>query len=199
MQVDVRCEHRVIHIQCCPAGTYGKSCKGQCLPGYYGEQCNSECNCSSAQECHHIFGCVCPVGYTGNKCDQDVTSVENTVTHIVVTGYASKAITIEETTIKNSEAVVESTTTSPYAGFYHEIDENIFKDVTPSLPLESHPSKMEAMCFIPQENSLITRSTELVNTDYLDPVFAAEDDEECSQHQELHKKITCQRVSPYQT
>ncbi|XP_063419260.1 uncharacterized protein LOC134702098 [Mytilus trossulus] len=218
----------LLFSEACPAGTYGKFCKNHCLKGQFGKMCNSTCHCSSVQVCNNIFGCVCPEGLTGNKCDKDVTSVENTFTNIVVTGYASEAITIEETPIKssepsnkewlwyticitgaiiitasshvlrsyrkrklrltNEEAVVESTTTSQYTGFYHEIDENIFKDVTPSLSLVSHPSKMEAMCFIPQENSLITRSTELVNTDYLDPVFAAEDDEEYSQQQELHKK-----------
>ncbi|XP_063448076.1 multiple epidermal growth factor-like domains protein 10 [Mytilus trossulus] len=54
----------------CPDGTYGKSCEDHCPQGYYGKQCKAECNCSSLQECHHIFGCICPVGYTGNKCDQ---------------------------------------------------------------------------------------------------------------------------------
>ncbi|CAG2185404.1 unnamed protein product [Mytilus edulis] len=225
----------------CPAGTYGKSCEDNCPHGFYGKQCTVECNCSSAQKCHRIFGCVCQVGYTGNKCDQDVTSVENTVTNVVATGYVSEAISIEETTIKNShrpsnkewlwyiicitgaiiltasthllrsyrkrksrntngEAVVESTTISPHTGFYHEIDENIFNDVTPvpSLSFVSHSSKMDAVCFISQEKSFITRSTELVNTDYLDPVFAAEDDEENWQQQQLHKKdnmSTCFSVS----
>lgn len=100
--------------------------------------------------------------------------------------------------LKNEKVLVESTTTSPYTGFYHEIDENIFNDVTPSLCLVSHSSKMEAVCLISQEKSLITRSTELVNTEYLDPVFAAEDDEEYWQQQHLHKKdnmSTCFSVS----
>ncbi|XP_063448078.1 protein draper-like [Mytilus trossulus] len=225
----------------CPEGTFGRSCEDHCPNGFYGKQCTVQCNCSPAQECHRIFGCVCPVGYTGNKCDQgDVTSVENTVTNIVATGYASEAIIIEVTTIKkshsgpsnkewllyticitgaiiitasshllrsyrkrksrlkNEEVVVELTTTSPYTGFYHDIDDNIFNDVAPSLCLVSHPSKMEAVCFIPHENSFITRSNEFVNTDYLYPVFAPEDDEENSQQQQLHKKDnmpTCFSVS----
>lgn len=60
----------ILFFTACPAGTYGKSCKDKCLSGYYGKNCTGKCNCSSAQECHRIFGCVCPGGYTGNKCDK---------------------------------------------------------------------------------------------------------------------------------
>ncbi|CAG2216087.1 unnamed protein product [Mytilus edulis] len=113
-------------------------------------------------------------------------------TELVNTDYLNPVFEPED------EVVVESTTTSPYTSFYHEIDENILKDVTPSLCLVSHPSKMEAVCFIPQETSFTTRSTELDNTDYLDPVFAAEDEVENSQQQQMHKKdnmSTCYSVS----
>lgn len=54
----------------CPAGTYGKSCDIPCILGQYGKMCNSTCNCSSVQVCNNIFGCVCPEGLTGNKCDR---------------------------------------------------------------------------------------------------------------------------------
>ncbi|CAC5361760.1 Protein FAM135A,Protein FAM135B [Mytilus coruscus] len=55
----------------CPVGTYGKFCINQCELGSYGIGCNSKCNCSTFQECHNIFGCVCHAGFTGNRCDKD--------------------------------------------------------------------------------------------------------------------------------
>ncbi|CAG2221982.1 unnamed protein product [Mytilus edulis] len=84
----------------CPAGTYGKSCINQCLPGSYGMLCKAKCNCSSVQECHNIFGCVCKTGHRGDNCDQDITYDESTVTIIISTSIPSKAIIFEETTDK---------------------------------------------------------------------------------------------------
>ncbi|XP_076107612.1 uncharacterized protein LOC143075914 [Mytilus galloprovincialis] len=84
----------------CPAGTYGKSCDIPCILGQYGTMCNSTCNCSSAQVCNNIFGCVCPKGLTGNKCDRDISYEDSTFTIIISTSIPSKAIIIEETTVK---------------------------------------------------------------------------------------------------
>ncbi|CAC5415250.1 unnamed protein product [Mytilus coruscus] len=86
----------------CPAGTYGKSCINQCVPGYYGMGCKAKCNCSSFQECHNIFGCVCKAGYTGDNCDQDITSADSTVTFMIATSIPREAIIIEVATIKVS-------------------------------------------------------------------------------------------------
>ncbi|CAC5412008.1 unnamed protein product [Mytilus coruscus] len=58
----------------CPVGTYGKFCINQCELGSYGIGCNSKCNCSTFQECHNIFGCVCQAGFTGNRCDKECPS-----------------------------------------------------------------------------------------------------------------------------
>ncbi|XP_063419258.1 uncharacterized protein LOC134702096 [Mytilus trossulus] len=84
----------------CPAGTYGKSCINQCLPGSYGMLCKAKCNCSSVQECHNIFGCVCKTGHRGDNCDQDISYEDSTATLIISTSIPSKCIIIGETTIK---------------------------------------------------------------------------------------------------
>ncbi|CAG2185407.1 unnamed protein product [Mytilus edulis] len=57
-----------------------------------------KCNCSLFQECHHIFGCVCPVGYTGNKCDQacpEGTFGENCAEKTVVVQYAQRVTILQ--------------------------------------------------------------------------------------------------------
>lgn len=44
-----------------------------CDEHFYGENCETPCKCGrGAQTCHHINGCVCELGWTGETCELDV-------------------------------------------------------------------------------------------------------------------------------
>ncbi|KAL3837374.1 hypothetical protein ACJMK2_022736 [Sinanodonta woodiana] len=50
----------------------GRTCKA-CDAFHYGPNCSYLCNCGvGAERCDPITGCVCSVGWHGNKCNQDV-------------------------------------------------------------------------------------------------------------------------------
>ncbi|XP_053372966.1 uncharacterized protein LOC123561091 [Mercenaria mercenaria] len=54
-----------------------RTCK-ECDPFHYGLNCASECNCGvGATRCDHVTGCVCDVGWTGEKCDTDKDECAN--------------------------------------------------------------------------------------------------------------------------
>ncbi|XP_053372974.1 uncharacterized protein LOC123561094 [Mercenaria mercenaria] len=54
-----------------------RTCK-ECDPFHYGLNCASECNCGAgATRCDRVTGCVCDVGWTGEKCDTDKDECAN--------------------------------------------------------------------------------------------------------------------------
>ncbi|XP_062605771.1 uncharacterized protein LOC134267581 isoform X2 [Saccostrea cucullata] len=50
----------------------GISCKA-CNGYFYGKECNTPCRCGrGSTACHHISGCVCEPGWTGETCETDI-------------------------------------------------------------------------------------------------------------------------------
>ncbi|XP_052073563.1 cell death abnormality protein 1-like [Mytilus californianus] len=80
----------------------------------------------------------------------------------------------------NKDVVLESTITSPFTGVYDEIDENVLTDNTEGLYVTTSSIYNEPVYFVPQESTSIS-------TDYLDPVFAAEEEGDNSKDQ-IYKK-----------
>ncbi|XP_052075376.1 uncharacterized protein LOC127712806 [Mytilus californianus] len=107
---------------------------------------------------------------------------------LTVLSHLLRSYSKRKSRLKNEEEVLESTTTSPYTGVYHEIDENVLTDVTLGVCLTSQSSNNEAVYFVPQERTSITTITEHIDTDYLDPVFAAEDEGDKSNDQMCKKE-----------
>ena len=45
----------------------------ECTGYFYGVNCETPCKCGrGAKECHHVTGCVCEMGWTGETCKVDV-------------------------------------------------------------------------------------------------------------------------------
>ncbi|XP_078333705.1 uncharacterized protein LOC111101935 [Crassostrea virginica] len=50
----------------------GVSCE-ECTGSFYGVNCETPCKCGrGAKDCHHVTGCVCEMGWTGETCEVDV-------------------------------------------------------------------------------------------------------------------------------
>ena len=44
----------------------------------YGPQCSLTCSCLHSASCHHVTGCVCPLGWRGQQCQEDVDECTET-------------------------------------------------------------------------------------------------------------------------
>lgn len=96
--------------------------------------------------------------------------------------------------LENEEVVLARVHTSPYSGFYDEIDEDMLTD--------------DKVDFVPQGNHSDTKSTEPDDTGYLDPCFAIEEAEsqsledtllhvECNSTSSTNSDVTTQNDTEY--